>query len=108
MVAANPSLPLEKTTGLPAAGPGMQQAWNQSGKAPANLLEWNAHYQARAEKYPAFVITTPIALRLTMPAVYARHQLAQAFHAMRVPVTQTYKRLTSEEFSRLLRLLRSN
>ena len=106
MVKGNPSLPVEKTTGLPASGAGMQQAWNQNGRPPDSLAAWNAHYQARATAYPSFVITKAIELRLNDPPVYEAGTLSGAFANGRVPVTQSYKLLSAREFGRVLALLR--
>jgi hypothetical protein len=104
MVSKNPCLPLEKTTGLPAAGAGMQQAWNQEGVPPATLCAWNAHYQARADKYPHFIATVPITLRLNDPPIVPRELLSTAFLAGNVPGTQSFKELTEGEFASLLQL----
>lgn len=108
MVAGNDCLPVERTTGLPAEGPGMQQAWNQNGTPPADLEQWNAHYQVRAIAYPSFVVTLPLALRLNDPPIFHRDALSGVFDAKRVPVTQSHKKLTKEEFDRLLALIQSH
>ncbi|MCE3269687.1 MAG: hypothetical protein K0S57_84 [Ramlibacter sp.] len=99
-------LPLEHTTGLPADGPGMQQAWNQNAAPPATIEHWDAHYIARAKLHRAFVITTPIVpTQLTTPPIFAKDQFKRVFDSGRVPGTQSYKVLSDREFDSLTVLL---
>jgi hypothetical protein len=103
MVPGNPPLPVEQTTGLPAEGAGMQQAWNQNAPPPDTLDEWDAHYRARALKYPGFVMTRPIvACRLLTPRIVERDQVKKFFDVQRVPGTQRYKLLSDREFDGLV------
>ncbi len=106
IVSGNPYLPVEHTTGLPGDGPGMQQAWNQKGPPPKTMEEWDAHYQARAQRYPRFVVTNPlVAPRLNTPPIFAKANFQKIFDAYRVPGTQRYKVLSDREFDNLLELL---
>ena len=102
MVLGNPPLPVAQTTGLPSEGAGMQQAWNQSAPPPATLAEWDAHYWARANMHPGFVVTRPVVTcRLLDPRVLARDQFKKFFDVQRVPGTQRYKVLSDREFDGL-------
>lgn len=103
MVPGNPPLPVAQTTGLPAEGVGMQQAWNQNALPPATLAEWDAHYRERARKHPGFVVTRPIvACRLFTPRILGRDQFKKIFDVQRVPGTQRYKLLSVREFDGLV------
>lgn len=108
MVPENAPVLIEQTTGLPANGAGMQQAWNQSAPPPATAEQWDAHYWARATRHPEFVVTRPLsACRLLRPRIVVKHQFQTFFDLQRVPGTQRYKLLSDREFDGLVAAMKT-